>query len=108
VERRLGKCSKGAKERGIAKSAVFGGVVFQGEAKAGKSWRGRGSHEGIRGAATSCLSAGKARSGAVASCGGLDAQSESNETEHRNRSKWARKRNGRDFRLSDKLKLGAR
>ena len=35
------------------------------------------------------------------------AERESNETEHRSRSKWARKRNGRVFRLSDKLESGA-
>jgi hypothetical protein len=40
-------------------------------------------------------------------CEGPDAQSERSETEHRNRSKWASKRNGRVFRLSDKLESGA-
>ena len=40
-------------------------------------------------------------------CEGPDAQSERSETEHRSRSKWASKRNGRVFRLSDKLKSGA-
>ena len=38
---------------------------------------------------------------------GADAQSERSETEHRSRSIRARKRNGRVFRLRDKLESGA-
>ena len=34
-------------------------------------------------------------------------QSERSETEHRSRSKWAKERNGRVFRLSDKLESAA-
>jgi hypothetical protein len=48
---------------------VFGGVVFQGEAKAGKSWRqggAKGQKREHAGAVIPCLSDWKARSGAFA------------------------------------------
>jgi len=40
-------------------------------------------------------------------CVGPDAQCERSETEHRSRSQWAKERNGRVFRLRDKLESGA-
>ena len=45
VERRIWKFSKGA-STGEPSLAGFGGVVFQGEAKAGKSWRQGGAMGG--------------------------------------------------------------
>jgi hypothetical protein len=51
VERRISKFSKGA-SLGEPSLAGFGGVVFQGEAKAGKSWRrggAMGAYKGTRG-----------------------------------------------------------
>jgi hypothetical protein len=57
VERRIWKFIKGASP-GEPSLAGFGGVVFQGEAKAGKSWRQGGATGRNRehaGAAMSCL-----------------------------------------------------
>jgi hypothetical protein len=90
--------------------AGFGGVVFQGEAKAGKSWRqgwAMGRKGGTRG--PRCLVSQPERPGVERSaiCVGPDTQCERSETEHRSRSKWASKRNGRDFRLRDNLESGA-
>ncbi len=80
---------------------------------AGLGWReaqrrGKGAYKpGTRG--PRCLVSQTERPGVERSpiCEGPDAQSERSETEHRNRSKWASKRNGRVFRLSDKLESGA-
>ena len=89
---------------------MFGGAVFQGEAKAGKSWLQDG-HGGMQGNAREprSLVSPPERPGVERSliCVGPDAQSKRGETEHRSRSKGARKRNGRVFRLRDKLESEA-
>jgi uncharacterized protein (DUF736 family) len=90
--------------------AGFGGVVFQGEAKAGKSWRQGGAmgHTGSRGGRDFLslrLKGPELERSPI--CVAPDAQCEHSETEHRSRSKWARKRSGRVFRLRDKLESGA-
>jgi len=57
VERRIWKFIKGA-STGEPSLVGFGGVVFQGEAKAGKSWRqgwAMGPKRGHAGAAMPCL-----------------------------------------------------
>ena len=74
-----------------AQVCEFRGVVFQGESKARSlaRWGGRWRHTGGNaGAAIPCRAAGAKR-------------------DHRSRSKWASKRNGRVIRLCDKVAWGA-
>jgi hypothetical protein len=88
VERRIQKFIEGA-STGEPSLVVFGGVVLQGEAKAGKSWRrggAMGAYQGIRGTALLCRSGERTCVERSPGGGGPDAESESNETEHRNRS----------------------
>ena len=108
MERRIWKFIKGA-STGEPSLAGFGGVVFQGEAKAGKSWRQgwamgpKREYAGARFLVSQPERPGVERSPI---CVGPDTQCERSETEHRSRSKWAKERNGEAFRLSDKLESG--
>jgi len=119
VERRIWKFIKGA-STGEPSLAGFGGSLSAvGRAKEDSLSRGSQSRQVLAtGRANGvkrdtrgprCLVFQPERPGVKRSpiCEGPDAQSERSETEHRSRSKWASKRNGRVFRLRDKLESGA-